>query len=69
MILTEHEKSIISQMKQDDFIRFDDEARGRYQYEVEKPSKKEYRVSKFAIMCLGVEYFETPEEVINYIEK
>ena len=69
MILTEHEKDMITNMKQDDFIRFDDKDKSLYQYEVEKPSQNEYRVSKFAIMCLAVEYFESPEDVIKYIER
>jgi hypothetical protein len=70
MILTEREKSLIIVLDQDgESLKFDDETRGSYQYEVEKPSPKEYRVSKWAIFCLSVEYFTTPEEVIRFIEK
>jgi len=70
MILTEREKNLIIKLDQDgETLKFDDETRSNYQYEVEKPSPKEYRVSKWAIMCLAVEYFETPEDVIKFIEK
>ena len=69
MILTEREKDIITQMKQDDFLKFDDENKSVYQYEVEKPAQNEYRVSKFAIMCLDVQYFSSHEDVIKYIER
>lgn len=70
MNLTESEKSSITQMEQGSILNFNDEIRSNYQYDVEKPTENEYRVSKFAlVICLGVEYFETPEEVINYIEK
>lgn len=70
MILTEKEKASIANMEVGQLpIELDDEKRSNYQYEVERPSRTEYRVSKFAIMCLSVRYFNTPEEVINYIKR
>ncbi|GIN86956.1 hypothetical protein J6TS2_33420 [Heyndrickxia sporothermodurans] len=70
MILTNEEKKSIANMESGQLpIIFDAEVRSNYQYEVEKPSNNEWRVLKFAIMCLAVEYFNTPEEVINYIER
>lgn len=68
MLLTKNEKKLISEMEQDDILEFADYDRSNYQYEVELPRKNEYRVSKYAIMCLAVEYFKTPDEVIIYIE-
>lgn len=69
MLLTEEEKTSIIQMKHTDYkLTFDDETRGVYQFEIEKVSSKEYRVSKLAIMCLDVKYFSKPEEVIGYIQ-
>ncbi|WP_172369554.1 hypothetical protein [Sporosarcina jiandibaonis] len=49
-------------------MKFDDEDRGVYQFEIDKPSQSEYHVAKCAIWCLAVEYFETPEKVVSYIE-
>lgn len=67
MILTNKEKQSIKNMEIGQLpIRFDDE-NSNYQYEVEKLSKNEWRVSKFAIMCLAVEYFSTEEEVYKFI--
>ncbi|RKJ74843.1 hypothetical protein D7X33_19115 [Butyricicoccus sp. 1XD8-22] len=69
MILTNEEKKSIANMNTGQLpIKFDDEIRSNYQYEVEKPSDNEWRVSKFAIMCLAVDYFTTAEEVYKFIE-
>lgn len=70
MRLTDKEKSAVLTLREDDqMIKFDDESRSMYQFEVEKVSNKEYRVSKNAIICLKVEYFGKPEDVIDFIEK
>lgn len=69
MILTKEEKLAISTMDSGQLpIVIDDELRSNYQYEIEKPSESEWRVSKFAIICLAVEYFSTPEEVYKFIK-
>jgi hypothetical protein len=70
VILTNEEKKSIANMETGQLPnKFEDESRSNYQFEVEKPSSNEYRVSKFAIMCLSVEYFSNADEVINHIEK
>lgn len=70
MVLTSEEKQDIAKMDSGQLpIKIDDEVRSNYQYEIEKPSRSEWRVSKFAIMCLAVEYFSSPEEVYKFIEK
>ncbi|MBG9774468.1 hypothetical protein O0555_18225 [Brevibacillus laterosporus] len=68
MILTDEEKDDITLLKTDDEVKFDDESRSVYQFEVEKVSTSEWRVTKNAIMCLKVEYFSKPIDVINFIE-
>lgn len=68
--MTDKEKATVLNLKEDDvMVRFDDESRSMYQFEVEKVSNKEYRVCKNAIICLKVEYFPKAQEVINYIER
>ena len=70
MKLTESEKVSIEQMQQFDVLNFDDEKRSDFQFKVEKPTDSEFHVAKFALMiCLKSDYFETPTEVINFIEK
>jgi hypothetical protein len=70
MLLTNSEKNAISNMEPGQLpIVLDDEQRGNYQYEVEKPSSSEWRVSKYAIMCLAVEYFSNAEDVYKFIER
>lgn len=70
MRLTDKEKSAVLTLREDDpMIKFDDDTRSMYQFEVEKVSRKEYRVSKNAIICLKVEYFAKAEDAIEFIEK
>lgn len=68
MILTNKEKLIIANLEQLDTIKLDDPDRSNYQYEIEKPSRNEWRVSKLATICLAVEYFSSAEEIYNFIE-
>ena len=68
MILTDEEKTAITNLKTDDEIKFFDDNRSVYQFEVQKVSTNEWRVSQNAIMCLKLEYFSNPKDVINFIE-
>ena len=69
MQLTQVEKNSIYHMEQGDVLKFEGNGKSNYQFEVEKLSEAEYRVSKLALfMCLDSDFFITPDEVINAIE-
>lgn len=69
MTLTEAEKTQIAAMQTEDVIELEDYTRSNYQYKVERLTTKEYRVSKFAVMCLNTEFFSSPADVVDYIER
>lgn len=71
MILNSVQKLTIQQLPLDELYTIGGVVAGEEKrFEVQRVSGCEYKVSIFALMiCLGVDYLKSPQEVIQYIER
>lgn len=70
MILSDVQKKTIAILAEGDSVTFGGITMGEnLRYEVQRVTSSEYKVGVFALMlCLNVDYMETTNEVIQYIE-